>query len=533
MISGYAIHPNPTQQQPASGPAPAQQSEGGRTARSYSEALAPLAASRAPVPGGASNQGFRRSKLALPKPLERGDSGEASRFQAWDQRSNAMAIAQYTEGLCPAEDVLRLTTSLLTVGGDFARSMALFRAVKEAGIPPNVITYSAMISACEAAGRADEALALLDEFKAMGGDDPVMRPNVVTYSAAISACEKAGWADEALALLGELKELARHDPALCPNVVTYSAAISACEKAGWVDEALALLDELRAMGEDDPALRPNVITYSAAISACMGAAQAGLARGLVAQAIQDGIVLAEAGYDAQANTLDFHANRVFREPAPSSRPGGVPAPVARALLSYHGNRGNLNGGTQYIVGQHGGDAIKMAVLEALNRVRPRAYVVSPTNAGMLVATAPNPQAPWFAEDSPPPSPGRSSFPIPDGLADRLRAMWPQAGTSEAQAAEPSDAMSVDDAGDTSSDDGEDCAILIQSDPGARTAQLNDLKERVRAATSAKDVLELVNAADTLRAETAKRYPVASDERLKAAFLPGAITSIPISRCSAT
>ncbi|BEU73771.1 hypothetical protein MAFF211271_33260 (plasmid) [Ralstonia syzygii subsp. indonesiensis] len=497
-----------------------QQSEGGRTARSYSEALAPLAASRAPVPGGASNQGFRRSKLALPTPLERGDSGEASRSQAWDQRSNAMAIAQYTEGLCPAEDVLRLTTSLLTVGGDFARSMALFRAVKEAGIPPNVITYSAMISACEAAGRADEALALLDAFKAMGGDDPVMRPNVVTYSAAISACEKAGWADEALALLGELKELARHDPALRPNVVTYSAAISACEKAGRVDEALALLDELRAMGEDDPALRPNVITYSAAISACMGAAQAGLARGLVAQAIQDGIVLAEAGYDAQANTLDFHANRVFREPAPSSRPGGVPAPVARALLSYHGNRGNLNGGTQYIVGQHGGDAIKMAVLEALNRVRPRAYVVSPTNAGMLVATAPNPQAPWFAEDSPPPSPGRSSFPIPDGLADRLRAMWPQAGTSEAQAAEPSDAMSVDDAGDTSSDDGEDCAILIQSDPGARTAQLNALKERVHAATSAKDVLELVNAADTLRAETAKRYPVASDEQLKAAFLPG-------------
>ncbi|WP_246761114.1 hypothetical protein [Ralstonia solanacearum] len=190
------------------------------------------------------------------------------------------------------------------------------------------------------------------------------------------------------------------------------------------------------------------------------------------------------------------------------------------MLSYHGNRGNLNGGTQYIVGQHGGDAIKMAVLEALNRVRPRAYVVSPTNAGMLVATAPNPQAPWFAEDSPPPSPGRSSFPIPDGLADRLRAMWPQAGTSEAQAAEPSDAMSVDDAGDTSSDDGEDCAILIQSDPGARTAQLNALKERVHAATSAKDVLELVNAADTLRAETAKRYPVASDEQLKAAFLPG-------------
>lgn len=471
------------QQQPASGQTSEPRSEGSRAVRASNEALAPLAANRWSVLGSASNAGFRRSTMPLPKRPEPAGDGVDASSQVGDPRSNAAAIATYADEGCPADEVLKLTTSLLRIGGDFARSMALFAAVKDAGICPNVVTYSAAISACEKAGRMDEALVLLNELKAIDSDDPMMQPNVVTYSAAISACEKAGRADHAVTLLGELKALAAHDPTMRPNVVTYSATISACEKAGWVNEALALLDELRALGQSDPALRPNVITYSAAISACMGAGQADRARWLVAQAIRDEVVLPDAGYDAQANTLDFHANLVFREPAPSSRPVGVAAPVALALMSYHGHRGNLNGETHYIVGQHGGDAIKSAVLEALNRVRPRAYVVSPTNAGMLIATAPDPYAVWSAEDDLPPSPRAASSALPDALADRLRAMWPQAGASEALAAGQSDAMSIDDADEMSSDEEDDRLIRFHADPAAR-------------------------------------YPGASAEQLKDAFLPG-------------
>lgn len=431
------------QQQPASGQTSEPRSEGSRAVRASNEALAPLAANRWSVLGSASNAGFRRSTMPLPKRPEPAGDGVDASSQVGDPRSNAAAIATYADEGCPADEVLKLTTSLLRIGGDFARSMALFAAVKDAGICPNVVTYSAAISACEKAGRMDEALVLLNELKAIDSDDPMMRPNVVTYS----------------------------------------ATISACEKAGWVNEALALLDELRALGQSDPALRPNVITYSAAISACMGAGQADRARWLVAQAIRDEVVLPDAGYDAQANTLDFHANLVFREPAPSSRPVGVAAPVALALMSYHGHRGNLNGETHYIVGQHGGDAIKSAVLEALNRVRPRAYVVSPTNAGMLIATAPDPYAVWSAEDDLPPSPRAASSALPDALADRLRAMWPQAGASEALAAGQSDAMSIDDADEMSSDEEDDRLIRFHADPAAR-------------------------------------YPGASAEQLKDAFLPG-------------
>ena len=52
-------------------------------------------------------------------------------------------------------------------------------------------------------------------------------PNVISYSAAISASEKAGDSKTALALLSEMKE-----SGIEPNVISYSATISACEKAG-------------------------------------------------------------------------------------------------------------------------------------------------------------------------------------------------------------------------------------------------------------------------------------------------------------
>ncbi|MEF9387825.1 hypothetical protein V4890_19670 [Ralstonia solanacearum species complex bacterium KE056] len=138
-----------TQQQPASGQASAPQSEGSRAARAHHETLAPLAANRWAALGSASNAGFRRSAMPLPKRPEPADGGADAASQVGDPRSNAAAIATYADGGCPADEVLKLTTSLLRIGGDFARSMALLVAVKDAGICPNVVTYSAAISACE------------------------------------------------------------------------------------------------------------------------------------------------------------------------------------------------------------------------------------------------------------------------------------------------------------------------------------------------------------------------------------------------
>ena len=51
------------------------------------------------------------------------------------------------------------------------------------GLLPDVITYSAAISACEKGQKPQQALHLLQELQLRG-----LLPNVITYNAAISAC---------------------------------------------------------------------------------------------------------------------------------------------------------------------------------------------------------------------------------------------------------------------------------------------------------------------------------------------------------
>lgn len=53
-----------------------------------------------------------------------------------------------------------------------------------------------------------------------------MLPNVITYSALISACEKGDWPKLAMEFFGTLTQ-----QGVVPDVVAYSAVISACERA--------------------------------------------------------------------------------------------------------------------------------------------------------------------------------------------------------------------------------------------------------------------------------------------------------------
>ena len=82
-----------------------------------------------------------------------------------------------------------------------------------------------------------------------------LRPNVLSYSAAISACEKASEAQVALALLQQAEATS-----LQPDIIMCNAAISACEKAADWQEALALL---RRAQQRQPSWAVNVITFNA------------------------------------------------------------------------------------------------------------------------------------------------------------------------------------------------------------------------------------------------------------------------------
>ncbi|CAK0800611.1 unnamed protein product [Prorocentrum cordatum] len=75
--------------------------------------------------------------------------------------------------------------------------------MREAKLEPNVISYSAGISACEKGDQWQRALALLSEMR-----DAKLEPNAIfSYNAGMSACEKGEQWQRALALLGGMREV--------------------------------------------------------------------------------------------------------------------------------------------------------------------------------------------------------------------------------------------------------------------------------------------------------------------------------------
>ena len=87
-------------------------------------------------------------------------------------------------------------------------------------------------------GQRNEALRLLNAMRRYG-----LSPNVISFSAAISACEKGGHWHEAVRLLSVMSW-----EDLSPDVISFSADISACEKGGQWNEALRLLKTMCGYG---------------------------------------------------------------------------------------------------------------------------------------------------------------------------------------------------------------------------------------------------------------------------------------------
>ena len=86
-------------------------------------------------------------------------------------------------------------------------------------------------------------------------------PNVVTYTAAISACQKGWQWERAVALLADMQR-----DGVKPNTITYNALLSACAREGRWEEALALLQDMKVGG-----CPPDMVSFNAAHEACQNA----------------------------------------------------------------------------------------------------------------------------------------------------------------------------------------------------------------------------------------------------------------------
>merc|ERR1711920_888232 len=106
------------------------------------------------------------------------------------------------------------------------------------GLLPNVITYNALISACEKGALPQRALQFLETMLHQG-----LLPNVITYNALISACEKGKLPQRAL----ELLETMLHE-GLLPDVITYDALIQCFAATGHI--AAGFVSLARAEGSE-------------------------------------------------------------------------------------------------------------------------------------------------------------------------------------------------------------------------------------------------------------------------------------------
>eukprot|EP00977_Amphora_coffeiformis_P023497 scaffold13479_cov166-Amphora_coffeaeformis.AAC.9 len=112
-------------------------------------------------------------------------------------------------------------------------ALSLIRRMKESGLTPDIQTYSSVISACEAAGKWQRALGLLQEMKES-------EKNLYCFNAAISACEKGGAWVEALELYETMKE--RVD-LLKPNFISVGSVVMALDQAGQKEMSISVYDE--------------------------------------------------------------------------------------------------------------------------------------------------------------------------------------------------------------------------------------------------------------------------------------------------
>ncbi|KAL9244956.1 hypothetical protein vseg_018669 [Gypsophila vaccaria] len=136
--------------------------------------------------------------------------------------------------------------------GDWEFACNVFADMKQKGVIPDEMFFSALIHVAGRAGKLDAAFEVLQDAKTQG-----LNPGIVSYSSLMGACSNTQNWERALELFEQIKAVK-----LNPTVSTVNALITALCDAGQMQKALDVLSEMKELG-----LRPNDITYSILIAA--------------------------------------------------------------------------------------------------------------------------------------------------------------------------------------------------------------------------------------------------------------------------
>jgi pentatricopeptide repeat domain-containing protein 1 len=155
-------------------------------------------------------------------------------------------------------DVIAYTAAIsgCSEAGEYEHVMSLIKEMREEGIQPNVMTFSAVINACATASaklarRREEDDTSGRDYSNINADG-----NIITFGSENVRIPM----NKALKLLAAMKS---PRSSVKPNIVTYNAAIRACAEGLNLNGAFDLLRQLKEDG-----LKPTIITYGSLMTAC-------------------------------------------------------------------------------------------------------------------------------------------------------------------------------------------------------------------------------------------------------------------------
>ncbi|XP_020586611.1 putative pentatricopeptide repeat-containing protein At1g03510 [Phalaenopsis equestris] len=139
---------------------------------------------------------------------------------------HAHAIRNYYDF---ATEVYNALISVYASGGCITAAWSVFLA---ACMARDVVTWNAMIAAYGSHGLGGPAIELIREMMRAG-----LRPNLITFTSVLSACNHAGLVDVGL----EWFDRFRNDVGLVPEMVHYACVVDMLGRAGRLEEAVGFI----------------------------------------------------------------------------------------------------------------------------------------------------------------------------------------------------------------------------------------------------------------------------------------------------
>lgn len=179
-----------------------------------------------------------------------------SLLRACDRAAQAQRAFELYEKMkhaqvAPDRNTYAALLSLCEKVKDSDRALALLASAKETEVPFDAALYNSAIGATSK--KWAKALEVLQEMRNDG-----LEPSVLAFTALISGLEKAGEWEQALGMFESMIAAGKS-----PNALTYSVALSACEKGQQRTKAIELFDAMLKAG-----VPADAASYGIVVSAC-------------------------------------------------------------------------------------------------------------------------------------------------------------------------------------------------------------------------------------------------------------------------